>query len=48
MMHIDTHEVHATYEVTEVFFDPVTRKAAPIPGPIRKALEPMVAEYQDD
>ncbi len=43
MMHVDSGEVHATYEVTEVFFDPVTRKAAAMPELIRRALEPMLS-----
>lgn len=39
MLHIDTKEVHATYETTEVFFDPQTRKSAQMPDSIRHALE---------
>lgn len=42
MLHVDTGEVHATCEVTEVFFDPATRKAAPMPESIRMALEPLL------
>ncbi len=43
MRHADTGRIHATYELTEVFFDPKTRKAAPMPAPIREALAPMLA-----
>ncbi|MFT5113743.1 MAG: acyl-CoA thioester hydrolase [Parasphingorhabdus sp.] len=39
MLHIDTLEVHATYEITEVFFDPQTRQSANMPEPIRDALQ---------
>jgi len=42
IIHIDTGVVHATYEVTEVFFDPQTRRAAPMPEEIRTALEPFL------
>ncbi len=39
MLHVDTMEVHATYETVEVFFDPQTRKSIEIPTSIRQALE---------
>jgi acyl-CoA thioester hydrolase len=39
MLHVDTKEVHATYETTEVFFDPQTRKSIEMPALIRQALE---------
>ena len=39
MLHVDTQKVHATYETTEVFFDPQTRKSTEMPAPIRQALE---------
>ncbi len=42
MRHADSGLVHATYELTEVFFDPNTRKAAPMPAPVRETIEPMV------
>ena len=42
MAHVDTKEIHATYEMTEVFFDPNTRKSAPIPDEIKDALTPLV------
>ena len=38
MHHVDTGEVHATYDTVEVFFDPQTRKSAPIPVPVRETL----------
>lgn len=47
MMHVDTGVPHATYEVTEVFFDPATRTAAAMPQPIRECLEPLVATDQE-
>jgi acyl-CoA thioester hydrolase len=39
MLHADTGELHATYDITDVFFDPATRKAAPMPDAIRAELE---------
>ena len=39
MLHVDTMEVHATYETVEVFFDPQTRKSTEIPISIRQSLE---------
>ena len=39
MLHVDTMEVHATYEAVEVFFDPQTRKSTQMPAPLRRALE---------
>jgi acyl-CoA thioester hydrolase len=30
--------IHATYDLTEVFFDPATRRSAPMPGAVRAAL----------
>ena len=44
MKHIDTGEVHATYEITEVFFDPAARRAGPMPQPIRDTLAPMLVD----
>ncbi len=35
MLHVETAEVHATYEITEVFFDPGTRQSAPMPEAVR-------------
>jgi acyl-CoA thioester hydrolase len=39
MLHVDTGEVHATYETIDVFFDPQTRKSTEMPAPIKQALE---------
>jgi acyl-CoA thioester hydrolase len=39
MLHVDTMQVHATYETVEVFFDPDTRKSTEMPPVIRAALE---------
>jgi len=39
MLHIDTKEVHATYETVEVFFNPQTRKSTEIPVAIKQALD---------
>ena len=42
MRHVDTGEVHATYEMVEVFFDPQSRKSAVIPDPIKEKLLSML------
>ena len=47
MLHVDTGEVHATYEMVDVFFDPKTRKSTKIPSQIRQALESKLAEPSD-
>lgn len=47
MRHVDSGEVHATYEVTEVFFDPASRSSAPMPAPIREALTPWLASADE-
>ncbi len=39
MRHADTGELHASYDLVEVFFDPVTRRSAPMPDTIRARLE---------
>jgi len=39
MLHVDTREVHATYETVEVFFNPQTRKSTEIPVMIKRALD---------
>ena len=39
MLHVDTKLVHATYETTEVFFDPQTRTSTEMPVLIKQALE---------
>jgi acyl-CoA thioester hydrolase len=38
MVHAASGVVHATYDLTEVFFDPVTRRSAPMPDAVRAAL----------
>lgn len=38
MIHVETGAVHATYDLTEVFFDPVTRRSAPMPDPVRQKM----------
>jgi acyl-CoA thioester hydrolase len=43
MLHVDTMQVHATYETVEVFFDPDTRKSTEMPPVIRAALETRLA-----
>ena len=35
MLHATTGTVHATCDFTEVFFDPATRKSAPMPDAVR-------------
>lgn len=47
MLHVDTMQVHATYETVEVFFDPKTRKSTQMPDPIRQALELQLSENVD-
>lgn len=39
MRHADTGELHATYEIVEVFFDPKTRSSTTMPALIRTKLE---------
>jgi len=39
MRHADTGELHATYEVVEVFFDPRTRGSTGIPAALRAKLD---------
>ncbi|WP_417586762.1 acyl-CoA thioesterase [Pararhodobacter oceanensis] len=38
MTHVETGALHATYNLTEVFFDPKTRKSAPMPDEVRQRL----------
>ncbi|MBV0913534.1 acyl-CoA thioesterase [Anianabacter salinae] len=38
MFHADTGDLHATYDLVEVFFDPETRKSAAIPPAVRERL----------
>ena len=44
MLNVDSGELHATYELVEVFFNPETRKSAEIPAGLRELL----AAYTDD
>lgn len=46
MHHADTGALHATYDTTEVFFDPKTRKSAPIPEDVREVLARHVVETE--
>jgi len=39
MHHADTGNLHATYDLVEVFFDPETRASAPMPAAVRSKLE---------
>jgi acyl-CoA thioester hydrolase len=43
MLHAETGALHATYEITEVFFDPKTRKSAPMPQAVRAAYARFLA-----
>jgi len=43
MRHADTGALHATYEVVEVFFDPVTRGSTAMPESVRAKLEASLA-----
>lgn len=38
MRHVETGAVHATYDLTEVFFDPQTRRSAPMPEAVRERM----------
>jgi acyl-CoA thioester hydrolase len=42
MRHADTGGLHATYEITEVFFDPEARASVPMPASVRTLLEALV------
>jgi acyl-CoA thioester hydrolase len=39
MRHADTGALHATYEITEVFFDPAARSSTAMPASVRSQLE---------
>jgi len=39
MRHADTGELHASYEIVEVFFDPATRSSTTMPDAVREKLE---------
>lgn len=38
MLHVDTGELHATYDIVEVLFDPETRSSTEIPAELRTKL----------
>jgi acyl-CoA thioester hydrolase len=40
MLHLDSRVLHATYETTEVLFDPATRQSAAMPAGVRDRLLP--------
>lgn len=42
MRHVVSDELHATYDLTEVFFDPKTRRSAPMPEAVRERLSAFV------
>ena len=42
MRHADTGQLHAAYEITEVFFDPEARTSTEMPGSVRHRLERLV------
>ena len=46
MLHAQTGALHATYEITEVFFDPKTRKSAQMPDPVRATYARWLVEDQ--
>ena len=48
MVDASSGEVHATQRVIEVFFDPLTRRSAPIPAAIRSKLGDDLTTSQVD
>ena len=44
MLHVDGGELHATYDMVEVFFDPTTRKATAMPEAVRQTLSAFLVE----
>jgi acyl-CoA thioester hydrolase len=44
MIHAETGVTHATYDLTEVFFDPKTRASAPMPDAVRERLAPYLVD----
>ena len=44
MHHADTGALHATCDLVEVFFDPATRRSAPMPEAVRACLVPYLVE----
>ena len=47
MFHVDTGELHATYDIVEVLCDPSTRKSTDIPHELRERLETNVVSETD-
>lgn len=47
MFNADTDVICATQESVEVFFDPDTRKSAPMPDDVRQILEPQLVSPGD-
>lgn len=44
LRHAVSGDLHATYDITEVFFDPATRRSAPMPEPVRAIYTRHLAE----
>ena len=42
MHHADNGNLHASYEITEVFFDPKTRSSTDMPEVVRQSLEQLL------
>ncbi|MBD3626012.1 MAG: acyl-CoA thioesterase [Rhodobacteraceae bacterium] len=42
MRHADTGDLHASYQITEVFFDPEARTSTEMPGSVRRRLEQLL------
>lgn len=48
MYDADTDELRATQDTVEVFFDPVARRSAVMPGPCRERLTAALADFDAD
>lgn len=48
MHHADTGALHATYDLTEVVFDPQARASTPMPEALRTALAPRIVDPDTD
>lgn len=48
MLNTDSGELHSTYDLVEVCFDPKTRKSATFPPALRAQLEAQVVATDDD
>lgn len=46
MIHAETGETHATQDLTEVFFDPATRRSAPMPEAVRAVYARYLRESE--